>query len=274
MVPSESYRHDMVEMNLLRASKKDRVGMTSVTLTREPLIPEFEAYPNEPERWTGPLWDLPGGYARAASLLMEAVKRLVLQTEPGADQLIPAYLFLWRHHFEVQLKSILELVEATQSEWKYGRAFGWEAVTGMRLPEGLFQDVSREHSLQRLWERVQPLTEIVWDREPHQWPLPSMTPRQVALLIKQFHDLDPNGDGVRYAYDARGNPTMLRVRRVDLEHAEKNMLGISQFLEWARSEIGAVMGVLPGEAEIEEALRFADSYKEGEDQADEPGVAE
>lgn len=84
-----------------------------------------------------------------------------------------------------------------------------------------------------------------------------MTPAEVAVLIPQLHDIDPNGQGVRYDRDTDGNPTMLGISRVDLEWAERNMQGIAEFLAWTRSEIGAVMRILLSEAEYQ-AQRFAE----------------
>ena len=92
-----------------------------------------------------------------------------------------------------------------------------------------------------------------------------MAPTDVSHLLRQLHDIDPNGDGVRYDFDSKGNPTMLQVRRVDLEHAERNMRGISEFLIWAHSEVGSVMGILPSEAEIALARRYAESSEAARD---------
>lgn len=236
-------------MNLLQAPAKDRQGMTAIWLERPPSVAEFMSHPDEPGRWRErPVSGLPGAYARAASMLMEGMIRSASETPGASNALLPPFLFLWRHHIELQLKSILELVaEAVPA---------WEAATGQALAPNLFSDVQGEHSLVRLWNRVRPQAETVWEREEHLWHLPRMAPEEVSGLIPQLHAIDPNGQGVRYDRDSKGNVTMLGVSRVDLEWAEGNMQGIAEFLSWARWEIGAVMRVLPSEAE-EQAQRLA-----------------
>jgi hypothetical protein len=148
----------------------------------------------------------------------------------------------------LQLKSILELVAEAVPAWK--------AATGQALAPNLFSDVEGKHSLVRLWNRVRPQAETVWGNDKHLWHLPRMAPKEVSDLIPQLHAIDPNGQGVRYDRDTKGNLTMLGVSRVDAEWAEGNMQGIAEFLSWARWEIGAVMGILPSEAE-DQAQRLA-----------------
>jgi hypothetical protein len=168
------------------------------------------------------------------------------ETPGGSNALLPPYLFLWRHHIELQLKSVLELLANARAEA--------ETATGLCLPRDLFSGVQGEHSLLRLWNLVRPRAEAVWGNDKHLWPLPSMKPTEVSDLIRQLHAIDPSGQGVRYDRDKKGNPTMLGVSRVDLQWTERNMQGIAEFLWWARAEMGAVMRILPSEAEYQEQL--------------------
>jgi hypothetical protein len=232
-------------MHLLQAPANDRQGMTPIWLERLPSVAEFMSHPNEPDRWRErPVSGLPGAYARAASMLMEGMIRSASETPGGGNALLPPYLFLWRHHIELQLKAVLGLIaEALPA---------WEAATGQALPPNIFGDVQGEHSLDRLWRRVRPRAETVWGRGGHLWHLPGLRPAEVSDLIRQLHAIDPDGQGVRYDHNRNGGLTMLGISRVDLEWAEHNMRGIAEFLSWARAEIGAVMRILPSEAEDQE----------------------
>jgi hypothetical protein len=218
-------------MNLLQAAEEDRRGMTYVWLRRQPSLREFVSGIDEPEGWRDrPVSGLPGAYAGAASVLMEKMISLAPEAQDRASALLPPYLFLRRHHFEMQLKSILRTVADNSSRWS--------TVTGQNVAPGLFDVVSRMHSLLRLWERVQPIAETALANETHVRQPPDVTPTEISELIEQLDDIDPRGDGVRYARDNRGNLTMLGVSRVDLEHTERKMLDITEFLWWVRVEVG------------------------------------
>jgi hypothetical protein len=131
----------------------------------------------------------------------------------------------------MQLKSILRTIVNNSSRWS--------AVTGQNVPLNLFDDdVRKTHSLLTLWNRVQPIAETVLANETHIRQPPYATSTDISGLIEQLHDIDPGGDRVRYTRDNRGNLTMLGVSRVDLEHTERNMLDITEFLWWVRVEVG------------------------------------
>ena len=242
-------------MNLLQAAEEDRRGMTSVWLARLPSVREFTSGIDEPERLRDrPVSYLPGAYTQAASVLME--KMISLASEAAGSALIPPYLFLRRHHFEMQLKSILRTVANNPSRWR--------EATG--AAPGLFDDRAKKtHSLRDLWGRIQPMVEAVWANETHTWQLPRLTVTDVSELIRQLDDIDPKGDGVRYARHSDGQLTMLGVSRVDLEYTERNMLDITEFLWWARLEIGVTVINLPYEADEAEVRRVV-TWQAGSDE--------
>jgi hypothetical protein len=227
-------------MDLLQAAEEDSQRMTHVWLGRLPSVEEFMAGIDDPKHWRArPVSYLPGAYTQAASVLMEKMISLVQSDEPlRASALLPPYLYLRRHHFEMQLKSILRIVAGNADN-----SSRWSEATG--VAPGRFDDKVRStHSLQRLWGQVQPMAEAVWVSETHWWQPPRLTVPDVSELIRQLHAIDPKGDGIRYARDLNGEVTMLgvsRVGRVDLEHADRNMLDIAEFLWWVRREIGATV---------------------------------
>jgi hypothetical protein len=199
----------------------------------------------DPAAWRDrPVSNLPGAYAVAANVLMESMVRSAADGRGTAGRLLPPYLYLWRHHIELQLKSILELLEENLPAWK--------TATGQDILPDCFSGALRSHSLKRLWEQVRPLAGTVLAREQHLWTPRSMPLTDASGLLSELDAIDPRGDGARYERHVNGDLTLLDVSRVDLEHAERNMQGIAEFLWWTRSEIGAVIGVLASEAQDQE----------------------
>lgn len=207
--------------------------MTQIWLRRQPSLREFASGIDEPRRWRDrPVSGLPGAYGGAAAVLMEKMISLAREEPDRASALLPPYLFLRRHHFEMQLKSILRTVANNSSKWS--------AITGQNVAHNLFDDdAGRTHSLLRLWTRAQPIVETIW--ATHRWQLPRVTAPDISELIEQLQAIDPGGDGVRYVRHNNGGLTMSGISRVDLEHAERNMLDIAEFLWWARLEVGYVV---------------------------------
>jgi hypothetical protein len=216
--------------------------VSGVRLVRLPSLREFVLQLDDPARWRDrPVSDLRLSYARAAAVVLGGMMQADAAAPGSGGTLLPPYLFLWRHHIELALKSILELLEEDPA--------AWQSATGQALPPGLSGQAQGEHSLEHLWNLVSPWVVTVWSREAHLWHLPRMTPTEVGDLIRQFHQIDPNGQDARYDRDTSGSPTMLGVNRVDLHWTESNMQGIAEFLAWALVEIGAVMGIRASEAE-------------------------
>ena len=227
-------------MDLFQAAEGDWQRMTNVWLGRLPSLAEFMTSSEDPQSWKDrPVSYLPGAYTQAASVLMEKMVSLAKSGDQlRASGLLPPYLYLRRHHFEMQLKSILRIVAGNTDN-----ASRWSAATNV-APGRLDNEVRRTHSLQLLWEQAQPMAEAVWANHTHWWQPPDLTVTDVADLIRQFDAIDPRGDGIRYARDLKGEVTMLglsQVGRVDLEHTDRNMLDITEFLWWARLEVGATV---------------------------------
>src|SRR5450756_142135 len=229
--PGESYPMSKRSLILLQSPAEDRRGMTSVWLDRGPSVAEFMSHPEEPEYWNDrPVMNMPLAYMRAASVLLEGMISMESQTPGSANALLPPYLFLRRHHIEIQLKRILETVSEDLSKWN--------AATGQHVAPNVFTEVSRSHGLKTLWEQVRPMAETVLANETPAWHFRGMTLADVSDRIGEFDSIDPRGDGARYDRDTAGNPTMLGINRVDLEHTEDNMQRIAEFLHWAYLEIG------------------------------------
>lgn len=205
-------------------------------------------HPRDPARWrTRPVSNMPGAYGQAASLLLEGMIAKASESPGAANAFIPPYLFLWRHHIELQLKEILKTV-ATDG-------VRWTAATEQDVRPNLFSGLQTSHSLQKLWQRVSPLAKTVLQKPQYDWHLPAMPLSAVSALIDQLHQIDPGGDRVRYDRRTDGELTMLDVNRVDLQHAQRMLSGIAEFLQWAHLEIGTTIGVFLSEAATEEQHR-------------------
>ena len=228
-------------MKLLQAPTPAGPGMTRVRLTRPPSLREW-AQNVEPARWRDqPVSGLALSYAQAAAAVLRSMTEAEVAAPGSGGKLLPPYLFLWRHHIELALKSVLKTLCEDP--------VAWTAATGCTLPAGMAGAAVRGHSLERLWNLASLPITAVWSRATHLWRLPEMTPAEADDLIRQLHRIDPNGQGARYDRDTDRSPTMLGVSLVDLEWTDGNLYGIAVFLAWAGAEIGAVMGVRPSEAE-------------------------
>ena len=228
-------------MDLFQTAEGDWQRMTHAWLGRLPSVGEFGASSEDPKRWRArPVSNLPGAYAQAASVLMEKMISLAKSGDQfRASALLPPYLYLRRHHFEMQLKSILRIVAGDADN-----ASRWSAATSV-VPGRFDEKIRGTHSLQRLWGQVRPMAEAVLANKTLWWPPPPrLTVPDVTELIRQFHAIDPKGDGIRYARDLSGEVTMLglsRVGRVDLEHADLNMRDIMDFLWSVSLAVGATV---------------------------------
>jgi hypothetical protein len=236
-------------VNLLQAPPEEQEGMTPAWLSRPPSVGELLNHYRDPAQWrTRPVMNLPSGYGDAASLLLDSMIARASESPGTANAFIPPYLFLWRHCIELQLKEILKMVADNASQWT-------EATQQVVAPDLFSGRIKSSHKLQDLWERVRPLVETALQKPHHDWHLPALPLAVVAPLIEQLHQIDPGGDGVRYDRHRNGDLTMLGVNRIDLEHAQRNLFGIAEFLIWADREIGTTMGIYLSEAAAEEERR-------------------
>jgi hypothetical protein len=214
----------------------------AVTPTVSRQIPEVRR--RSTQYRTRPVSNLPIAYGQAASLLLDGMISRAKQSPGAANDFIPPYLFLWRHCIELQLKETLEMVANHTSQWT--------TATGQAVDTTFFaKDIRESHSLLRLWQEINPLVETILQKPQHDWHLPVLPLATVASLIGQLHQIDPGGDGVRYDRRRDGNPTMLGVNRVDLEHTQYYLFGIAEFLLWADRKIGTTMGLYLSESASE-----------------------
>jgi hypothetical protein len=124
------------------------------------------------------------GYQRAAEVLFEEIAG-------GRDQDLLVYPFAlcWRHHLELELKTLIRAAANFLEEPVSAAA---EAALG-------------QHGLLDLWAQCRPLLERVDPRDDTDLD-------HAGRLIAQLHKIDPSGEAFRYATTKGGEATLRQVK--------------------------------------------------------------
>lgn len=142
------------------------------------------------------------GYRRAAEQLIEQVER----THIEQDFLVYPILFLYRHHIELRLKELLELLYHLGSR-------------SCPAPYG--------HNLLQFWfECKRDLEELVGDGGEKEWF------RSVEHCIKQLATTDPDSDAFRYPTGRKHFKSAATLTHVNLATLRETMNAI---LDWLSS---------------------------------------
>lgn len=123
-------------------------------------------------------WAYSNGFRRAAFQLAQHV----CDTASDQDVLIYPIVYLYRHHVELVLKSIIR------------SAFG---LLDRELSKQDHEVLGR-HGLSELWQTAQPLLDPVCQRAGDQ-PFPPSELDGVDSYVRQIHEHDPDGQRFRYA---------------------------------------------------------------------------
>lgn len=135
-----------------------------------------------PASLNGSLMPRGGAYSRgfrSAGLLLAGQ---VCESGKEQDTLVYPIVYLYRHHAELVLKSIIECASAfldrnlTKSE----------------------RDSLGHHDLAKLWKIARPLLDLVCGLEKKP-PLPSADMEGIDSYVRQLHEHDPDGQRFRYA---------------------------------------------------------------------------
>ncbi|MES3034920.1 MAG: hypothetical protein V4813_13055 [Gemmatimonadota bacterium] len=148
------------------------------------------------------------GYRRAA----ERLTQHVCNTHRDQDALIFPVLFLWRHHFELQLKATIR-----QASYLLRR----EAP-----PIG-------SHGLSTLWNSARLLLDEVYREFGER--LPQTELKSLEKALRQLGATDPKSMVFRYPEDLNGSPHLAEVRHINYELIEAEMSEISDALDWIDS---------------------------------------
>jgi hypothetical protein len=118
------------------------------------------------------------GFRQAGLRLAEHV----CETASDQDVLVYPIVYLYRHHIELVLKSIVEVAAALLDR---------ELTEPDRRTLG-------GHDLSRLWDTTRPLLNPVCALVPHP-PFPDDDLQGIDSYIRQLHEHDPDGQRFRYA---------------------------------------------------------------------------
>ncbi len=141
------------------------------------------------------------GYRRAAEILHHAM--LADQSVRDLDTVVFPYAACWRHHIELQLKSIL---------------------VQLRVMCDLPIQAAHHHKIDQLWADTQKIIATEFPEEKGELA-------NANRVIGQLSKFDPDGQEFRYAYRRDGTDTLPSVDRINLLAFHEAMLGVAQYLD-------------------------------------------
>lgn len=142
------------------------------------------------------------GFRRAAEIVHTAM--LADQSMRDLDTVIFPYAACWRHHVELQLKSLLAQLRALSD-----------------LPGG----ERHHHKIDQLWQEVRSFIEHFPDEKADL--------ASVGRVISQLAQLDPDGQAFRYAAQRDGRETLPDVDQINLVAFHEAMVGVANYLDAA-----------------------------------------
>ena len=161
------------------------------------------------------------GYRRGARRLVEYV------TENGREQdyLVYPILFLYRHHIELALKSIIRRAPY---------------VTGQSLTKEQRKNLNTGHQLDLLWQDLKPMFATVceaagWDK------VSSFDEEGVESHIRQLTELDPDSFSFRYPGNKEGVPYLPpSLTVINLRHFAEMVERLAEYLDALDMAVGVL----------------------------------
>ncbi|NHE67803.1 hypothetical protein G9U53_26215 [Rhodococcus sp. D-46] len=147
------------------------------------------------DRWIGYVT----GYRKAAALIVDNVAA----TGRDQDYLVYPFLMCWRHHIELQLKSLYLLLH----RWHRSSA-----------------EPMRTHKIMTLWRKVRPLLKQMDSAED-----PEIT--DVARILAQLEGFDPSSEHFRYPVLNDGSDTLETLGRIHLRGFHETMEDVAHYLD-------------------------------------------
>jgi hypothetical protein len=170
------------------------------------------------------------GYKKAADIIVQ----YIINNNRDQDYLIFPVVFLYRHYLELRLKELI--------------------VVSSRL---LDHDVSvpTHHDLVSLWKQVRPNLEQVWpEQEKHVLD-------KVEERLKELSEADLRSFGFRYPIDTKGQPTLVKLKHINLKHLRDVIQGISNILDGSSIGMGEYLDA-KNEMMAEYRADMANEYNE------------
>ncbi len=144
-------------------------------------------------------------YVRAFHRGGDAIVEAVCSMQPDAyvDVLVYPAVYLYRHHLELLLKSLIEEASMVLEE-PHAPRFG--------------------HKLAELWNEAKSLIERAlpdadWNQNEH-----------VTRLVNELDAIDPNGESFRYSESKRGTPNLRHEEHLNLLQCAETVGALSEYL--------------------------------------------
>lgn len=153
------------------------------------------------------------GFRRAAEILYNTMR--ADQSVRDLDTVVFPYLTCWRHHIELQLKSIL---------------------AQLRVMCDMPAKAAHHHKIDQLWVETQKIIATEFPDEKDDLV-------NVGRLIRQLSKIDPDGQEFRYAYRRDGSDTLPDVDRINLLEFHEAMLGVAQYLDAADTAVSETISM-------------------------------
>lgn len=149
------------------------------------------------------------GYWRGARLLVQHA------IEYPRDQEYLAYpiIFLYRHHIELALKNIVEMVPGL-----VGRAL-----------KPLEEKSMKSHKLDELWKNVKQICDEIQD--PNWGKLDTADLEGIDDYIRQLCELDPYSESARYRTSKKGFPCFRENTPINLQQFDEMMNRLADWLD-------------------------------------------
>jgi len=155
------------------------------------------------------------GYRQAALHLVEYV------CDKGSSQVLLVYpiIYLYRHHIELTLKSII-------------------GTSYCLLGQSSKSDVLTKHDLSKLWALARPLLDPIC-KLAGESAFPSEDIEGIDSYIRQIHEHDPNGQHFRYATTTKGMPSLRSgLSQINIYELSKHLEKMADYLEGIDNWIG------------------------------------
>ncbi|MGD0569686.1 MAG: hypothetical protein ABSA78_14905 [Candidatus Sulfotelmatobacter sp.] len=147
------------------------------------------------------------GYLLAADRLVESLLGAAFE-----DALIYPIFYLYRHHVELELKGSISLF----LNWLHG---GTSEERDKQL-----QKLTREHSIQALWDTLKSLAPQIAAQ------MPAAATEAFESLVQQINTHDGKSEAARYAFYRDGKQTLLGVDEVNLHNLRVQFHKVSHYL--------------------------------------------
>ena len=164
------------------------------------------------------------GFQRAAEVIFEEIAA-------GRDQdlLVYPFAFCWRHHLELELKSLIRAAAH---------------LLGEPLSDAT-KDELKGHRLGPLWALCRPLLERIDPRAAADYGT-------VGGQLSELHQIDPAGDAFRYAITNAGKPWLASVKagQIAVDRFHRVCEGLATFLGACADQIDYYRSAAPTSAEL------------------------